>query len=179
MAASCRMCCDNSYSALELENTPLRKLDGDFSGLKARCWGAFATRPWPRLADHSTDAALLLNVLAKNGGISAAVRCVGGQRLLREDKEVGAVGGNRTHTVFKHHWILSPARLPVPPRRHRRWQAQYMTTPGSTQRNFHGPWPSSRVEAATARARFAFRPGLGYSGRGVRADDCDQLIGLL
>ena len=27
----------------------------------------------------------------------------------------GADGGNRTHTEFELHWILSPARLPVPP----------------------------------------------------------------
>ncbi len=26
-----------------------------------------------------------------------------------------AQGGIRTHTVRKNHWILSPARLPVPP----------------------------------------------------------------
>ena len=31
--------------------------------------------------------------------------------------KTSAEGGGRTHTVFEHHWILSPARLPVPPLR--------------------------------------------------------------
>ena len=30
----------------------------------------------------------------------------------------GAEGGSRTHTRFEPHWILSPARLPIPPLRH-------------------------------------------------------------
>ena len=29
----------------------------------------------------------------------------------------GAEGGSRTRTGFKPHWILSPARLPIPPLR--------------------------------------------------------------
>ncbi len=30
----------------------------------------------------------------------------------------GARGGSRTHTGFEAHWILSPARLPIPPLLH-------------------------------------------------------------
>ena len=29
-----------------------------------------------------------------------------------------SAGGSRTHTGIKAHWILSPARLPVPPQHH-------------------------------------------------------------
>ena len=42
------------------------------------------------------------------------------QRALRERESAArapADGGDRTHTSDEGNWILSPARLPIPPRR--------------------------------------------------------------